>query len=89
MAMFDAQLFNSYIPCPTCRDVRTGTLVATWKGNSCNRNCLSLVGRDYVAAAQTGKGSLHFWTWHKVGADLSSMGPWSMCQCTNLESLFL
>lgn len=89
MAMFDAQLFNSYIPCPTCRDVRTGTLVATWKGNSCNRNCLSLVGRDYVAAAQTGKGSLHFWTWHKVGADLSSKGPWSMCQCTNLESLFL
>lgn len=49
----------------TAWDVRTGTLVATWKGNSCNRNCLSLVGRDYVAAAQTGKGSLHFWTWHK------------------------
>ena len=45
--------------------------MATWKGNSCNRNCLSLVGRDYVTAAQTGKGSLHFWTWHKVCKDLS------------------
>ena len=59
--------------------------MATWKGNSCNRNCLSLVGRDYVTAAQTGKGSLHFWTWHKVCKDLSCIHVQCAQHChTNL-----
>ena len=49
-----------------CRDVATGTAIAAYKGNSSPANCASILGRDYIVAAQAGKGSFHFWTWHKV-----------------------
>lgn len=49
-----------------CRDLHTGTQLAAFKGNGSGSNCVCAVGRDYVAAAQMAKDSLHFWTWHKV-----------------------
>lgn len=50
--------------CP--RDVSTGTALTSFKSNACPPNGLSLLGRDYLVAAQAGRGgSLHFWAWHK------------------------
>ena len=48
------------------RDVETGTLLATYKTNSSPRHGFCRLGRDYLIGAQLGKGSLHFWTWHKA-----------------------
>jgi hypothetical protein len=49
-----------------CRDVHTSTFLAAFKNNASGRNALSLLGRDYLVAAQQPKGVLHFWAWHKV-----------------------
>ncbi|CAL5226138.1 g8957 [Coccomyxa viridis] len=46
-------------------DVETGTHVASFKDNASGPNALSLLGQDYLMAAQAAKGALHFWTWHK------------------------
>ncbi|KAK9826171.1 hypothetical protein WJX81_003129 [Elliptochloris bilobata] len=46
-------------------DVHTSTFLAAFKANASGRNALSLLGRDYLVAAQQPKGVLHFWTWHK------------------------
>lgn len=46
-------------------DVQTGTLLATYKTSASPRNSFCRLGRDYLLASQLGKGSLHFWTWHK------------------------
>ncbi|KAL3153211.1 hypothetical protein ABBQ38_011961 [Trebouxia sp. C0009 RCD-2024] len=46
-------------------DVETCTSIATYKSNSSPRNGFCCLGRDYLLASQTGKGSLHFWSWHK------------------------
>ena len=52
----------------TCndRDVHTSTFLAAFKSNASGRNALSLLGRDYLVAAQQPKGVLHFWAWHKA-----------------------
>ncbi len=47
-------------------DLRTGTLLSSYKANACPRNGLCLLGRDYIAAAQASKDAIQFWTWHKV-----------------------
>ena len=54
-------------PSPFCpRDVSTGTALTSFKSNACPPNGLSLLGRDYLVAAQAARGgSLHFWAWHK------------------------
>ncbi len=49
------------------RDVHTSTFLTAFKGNASSQNALSLLGRDYLVAAQQPKGVLHFWAWHKVG----------------------
>ena len=54
------------------RDVQTGTHLATFKDNASGPNAFSLLGRDYIVGAQHPKGSLHFWTWHKVWLLLQS-----------------
>lgn len=48
-----------------CRDLATGSQLAQYKTNSCGRNRFCSVGPDYFVAAQNGKDSIHFWTWHK------------------------
>lgn len=48
------------------RHVQTGTHLASFKDNAAGTNALSLLGQDYLVAAQAAKGALHFWTWHKV-----------------------
>ncbi|KAL0027630.1 hypothetical protein WJX79_003997 [Trebouxia sp. C0005] len=49
----------------TTWDVSTGTLLATYKTNVSPRNGFCRMGRDYLIGSQLGKGSLHFWSWHK------------------------
>ena len=49
-----------------CRDVETGTHIASFKDNASGPDAVSLLGQDYLVAAQAAKGALHFWTWHKV-----------------------
>lgn len=49
----------------TTWDVSTGTLLATYKTNVSPRNGFCRLGRDYLVGSQLGKGSLHFWSWHK------------------------
>lgn len=49
-----------------CRDVSTGTQLVQYKTNSSGRNRFCKLGHDYFVAAQNGKDSVHFWTWHKV-----------------------
>lgn len=49
----------------TTWDVSTGTLLATYKTNASPRNSFCRLGRDYLMSSQLGKGSLHFWSWHK------------------------
>lgn len=58
---------RALLPCPSCpRDVSTGTALTSFKSNACPPNGLSLLGRDYLVAAQAARGgSLHFWAWHK------------------------
>lgn len=46
-------------------DLETGTSISSYKTNSSSRNGFCALGRDYLIASQIGKGSLHFWTWHK------------------------
>ena len=48
------------------RDVQTGTHLASFKDSASNPNAISVLGQDYLVAAQAAKGVLHFWTWHKV-----------------------
>ena len=50
----------------TARDVHTSTFLTAFKPNASGRNALSLLGRDYLVAAQQPKGVLHFWAWHKA-----------------------
>lgn len=61
-----ARLLMPPLP-PTCRrDLHTGTLLTTFKSCSCPPGGLSRLGRDYLVAAQLGRGGgLHFWAWHK------------------------
>lgn len=48
------------------RDLHTGTLLTSFKSCSCPPGGLSRLGRDYLVAAQLGRGGgLHFWAWHK------------------------
>lgn len=54
-----------------CRDVQTGTHLSSFKDNASSPNALSLLGSDYLVAAQHPKGSLHFWTWHKARSSAS------------------
>lgn len=55
------------------RDVHTGTALTSFKTNACAPGCLSLLGRDYLVAAQLGRGGgLHFWAWHKDQPHLRS-----------------
>lgn len=55
------------------RDVSTGTALTSFKSNACPPNGLSLLGRDYLVAAQAGRGGgLHFWAWHKDQPHLRS-----------------
>ena len=51
-----------------CRDLGTGTQLAQYKTNSSGRNRFCQLGHDYFVAAQNGKDSVHFWSWHKVRA---------------------
>lgn len=53
---------------PRRRDARTGAALTSYKSNASPCNGLSLMGRDYLVAAQAKKGALHFWTWHKASA---------------------
>lgn len=49
-----------------CRDLHTGTALTSFKGNACPPGGLARLGRDYLVAAQLGRGGgLHFWAWHK------------------------
>ena len=48
------------------RDVHTSTFLTAFKGNASGQNALSLLGRDYLVAAQQPKGVLYFWAWHKA-----------------------
>lgn len=64
--MFAAAVWLLFTQGRCCRDVETGTSIATYKSNSSSRNGFCSLGRDYLLASQTGKGSLHFWSWHKV-----------------------
>lgn len=51
---------------PALRDLHTGTLLTSFKSCSCPPGGLSRLGRDYLVAAQLGRGGgLHFWAWHK------------------------
>ena len=53
-------------PPAACRDVHTGTALTSFKGNACPPGGLARLGRDYLVAAQLGRGGgLHFWAWHK------------------------
>ncbi|KAL4854511.1 Protein ROOT INITIATION DEFECTIVE 3 [Chlorella vulgaris] len=57
----------------TAWDVHTGTALTSFKTNACAPGCLSLLGRDYLVAAQLGRGGgLHFWAWHKDQPHLRS-----------------
>lgn len=69
-----------------CRDLSTGTHLATYKGNSCPRNGLCCVGEDHMVAAQTSKDSLHFWVWHKVGSVTSRVQP---ADCDAIDGRFV
>lgn len=52
--------------CLRCRDVHTGTALTSFKSNACPPNGLTALGRDYLVAAQLGRGGgLHFWAWQK------------------------
>ena len=55
----------------SCRDVHTSTFLTAFKSNASGRNALSLLGRDYLVAAQQPKGVLHFWAWHKARLEQS------------------
>jgi hypothetical protein len=57
-----------------CRDVSTGTQLVQYKTNSSGRNRFCKLGNDYFVAAQNGKDSVHFWTWHKVRCCCVSFG---------------
>jgi hypothetical protein len=50
------------------RDLANGGSLGQFRGNACGRNRLCRVGRDYVAAVQSSKDVIHFWTWNRVRA---------------------
>ncbi|KAL4425368.1 hypothetical protein ABPG75_009384 [Micractinium tetrahymenae] len=57
----------------TAWDLRTGTSLTSFKSCSCPPGGLSRLGRDYLVAAQLGRGGgLHFWAWHKDHPHLRS-----------------
>lgn len=56
-----------------CRDLQTQTFIASYKDNVSGRNSTAVIGRDFLAAAQSGKsGALHVWSWQKVDMHLLS-----------------
>ena len=66
------------LPCPpqrlVGRNVETATFLTAYKGNLSGCNAFTRLGRDYIAAAQTGKGqALHIWSWQKVSPALTHL----------------
>lgn len=49
---------------PPRRDLATGSQLCQYKTNASSHNCITLLGDQYLVAAQTGKGPLLFWAWH-------------------------
>lgn len=46
--------------------MHTGTALTSFKANASPPGGLARLGRDYLVAAQLGRGGgLHFWAWHK------------------------
>ncbi|GFR41561.1 hypothetical protein Agub_g2281 [Astrephomene gubernaculifera] len=46
-------------------DLKTGAALKSFKGNGSPQNGLCTLGHDYIAAAQTSKHALNFWTWNR------------------------
>lgn len=56
--------------------MHTGTALTSFKSNACPPGALSPLGRDYLVAAQLGRGGgLHFWAWHKDQLYQRSFAP--------------
>jgi hypothetical protein len=47
-------------------ELRTGTVLFSYKGNKAGANSLVRLGEDYFISAQDGKASFQIYTWNKV-----------------------
>ncbi|PRP76408.1 hypothetical protein PROFUN_15237 [Planoprotostelium fungivorum] len=61
--------------CLQVQDLRTGTLLASYKNNSSDVTCIALLGEDYIAIPQSDSSTLHFWSWRKSQVHLRSTLP--------------
>ena len=52
--------------CVSVWDLSSGMQLKAYKGGSCSPHGLSVVGSDYVMAAQSNKPMLHLWNTAKV-----------------------
>lgn len=55
-------------------EIRTGTVLYTYKSNKAATNSISLVGNDYFISAQD-KASFQIYTWNKVFISSYSLYP--------------
>lgn len=47
-------------------EMRTGSVLATFKNNSSDVNCFTPIGSQLFATALSDSATLHFWSWKKV-----------------------
>ena len=66
--------------------MHTSTFLTAFKSNASGRNALSLLGRDYLVAAQQPKGVLHFWAWHKARMQQNKSCNKSRLSCMQFET---
>lgn len=53
--------------CISVWDLHSGMQIKSYKGSSCSPHTLSLLGKQYVLAAQDGKPIIYVWNIAKVG----------------------
>ena len=69
------------LPLFLSRDASTGAVVAVLRGHSgadpssSSPHALALVGSSHVAAAQAGRGGVHFWSWRNSGGGSGGGSP--------------
>eukprot|EP01117_Protostelium_nocturnum_P010084 TRINITY_DN3599_c0_g1_i2.p1 TRINITY_DN3599_c0_g1~~TRINITY_DN3599_c0_g1_i2.p1 ORF type:complete len:408 (-),score=73.25 TRINITY_DN3599_c0_g1_i2:177-1355(-) len=51
--------------CLQLQDLKTGSLLASFKNNSSDSRCITLVGSEFIAIPQSDSSTLHIWSWKK------------------------
>jgi len=56
-------------------DIRTGTLLVSYKNCACAPHAFCLIGSDFFASVQAGKSAVHIWDWRKDQPQVKCTGP--------------